>query len=288
MAVKTTFTIRPMTGNDLDQALRLSLAEGWNQTVTDWKFLLENPDNICIVAEKENRIAGTATALIHSGKIAWIGMVLVDKALRGMGAGKMLMSDIITRLGNTESVKLDATLAGQPLYKSLGFVDENRIFRMTATQLKSNDFQYTGETPQKLTRERLQTIIDHDSTIFGAGRAYLLKHLLQKYPEKAFFYPGNIDGWGYILGRDGSRFNYIGPVCASSTGIARDLISAAIRSLVNQPVALDIPADKTDLIRWLEFAGFVKQREFARMYLKENPYPGKIEYQYLISGPEFG
>ena len=80
-----------MRADDLDQALGLSLNEGWNQTMKDWKLLFENPENVCIVAEKDNRVAGTATALNHENKIAWIGMVLVDKSLRGQGAGKMLL-----------------------------------------------------------------------------------------------------------------------------------------------------------------------------------------------------
>ena len=125
------FTIRQMRAADLDQAFGLSLNEGWNQTMNDWKLLFENPENVCIVAEKDNRVAGTATALNHENKIAWIGMVLVDKSLRGQGAGKMLLENIINRLKHVESVKLDATPAGEPLYRKLGFIAEHKIFRMT-------------------------------------------------------------------------------------------------------------------------------------------------------------
>jgi len=34
--------------------------------------------------------------------------------------------------------------------------------------------------------------------------------------------------------------------------------------------------------------GFTTQRHFIRMYHKDNPYPGIIDKQFLISGPEFG
>ena len=95
MPEKKLFYIRPMKPDDLDQAFALSMDEGWNQTMNDWRLLLENPVNICIVAEKDNRVAGTATALNHENKVAWIGMVLVDKVLRGQGAGKMLLEEII-------------------------------------------------------------------------------------------------------------------------------------------------------------------------------------------------
>ena len=113
MPENTTFTIRSMRPDDLDQAFNLSLKEGWNQTMKDWTFIFDNADNVCIVAEKDNRVAGTATALNHEKKIAWIGMVLVDKSLRGQGAGKMLLENIIKRLNHVESIKLDATPAGE-------------------------------------------------------------------------------------------------------------------------------------------------------------------------------
>ena len=108
------FTIRPMRNEDLDQALSLSMAEGWNQTEKDWGLIIGNKHNVCIVVEKDNRLAGTATAMNYENKIAWIGMVLVDKSLRGMGAGKMLLENIIDRLRHIKSVKLDATPAGEP------------------------------------------------------------------------------------------------------------------------------------------------------------------------------
>ena len=129
-----------MTIGDLDQALGLSIEEGWNQTEKDWRLLLENTSNVCIVAEKDGRIIGTATALNHSGKVAWIGMVLVDKPMRRLGAGKLLMNEIISSLGNIESIKLDATPAGQHLYSGLGFIEEYTICRMTSSSLRSIEF----------------------------------------------------------------------------------------------------------------------------------------------------
>jgi predicted GNAT family N-acyltransferase len=288
MAENQSFKIRPMIMGDLDQAISLSNTEGWNQTEKDWRLLLENPLNTCIVAEYNNRVAGTATALNHSDKVAWIGMVLVDKSLRGLGAGKMLLTNIIDTLKPIESIKLDATPAGQPLYQNLGFIEEHKILRMTTTSL--NNFSYT-ESHDKLRyidRESMSEVLKLDKNIFGADRTSLLQTLLRNYPEKAFLLKRNHKLDGYLFGRDGARFNYIGPVFALSSDSARILISKALESLNNQPVALDILQDKEDLVKWLESIGFVKQRYFIRMYLKDNPYPGIVRNQYLISGPEFG
>jgi GNAT superfamily N-acetyltransferase len=282
------FKIRPMITNDLNQAISLSDSEGWNQTEKDWKLLLENPLNICIVAEYNYKVVGTATALNHSNKIAWIGMVLVDKSFRGLGVGKMLLTNIIGTLKNVESIKLDATPAGLPLYENLGFIDEYKIYRMINPLSQSFKKQGFSYEPESMNLDSFSDVIKLDERIFGTARTYLLQTLFRNYPGKAYLIKRNNDLDGYMFGREGTRFNYIGPVCTFSNDSARILISKALESLDHQPVALDILQDKEDLIKWLESLGFVKHRHFIRMYLKCNFYPGLIEYQYLISGPEFG
>jgi len=288
MTENAIFTIRQMRPDDLDQAFGLSMKEGWNQTIKDWKILFDNPDNVCIVAEKDNRIAGTATALNHENRLAWIGMVLVDKSLRGQGAGKKLLEYIINRVKHFESVKLDATPAGEPLYQKLGFIGEHKIFRMTCDNLNcSSEMVRSGEL-YNIDQENLSEVTKLDRKIFGVDRSYLLMNLLSSNPGRAFYLKKNNSPEGYLFGREGSRFNYIGPVSALTYDSASHLILKALQSFNNQPIALDILEDKADLISWLESLGFVKQRHFVRMYLFGNSFPGLVNHQYLISGPEFG
>lgn len=288
MSDKLSFSIRSMKPGDLSLAFELSDTEGWNQTEKDWRLLIENPENTCLIAEHGNRVAGTATALNHSDKVAWIGMVLVDKALRGQGAGKLLLMNIIEKLKHIGSIKLDATPAGEPLYKSLGFVIEHSIIRMTNGSLKFDNSHEPQNGLINIDRKNLHEVIEFDKLIFGADRSYLLNTLLHDYPEKALLLRKDNISHGYIMGRNGTRFNYIGPVYATSAESAIILLKQAFNSLINEPVALDILQDKEDLIKWLESVGFVKQRQFSRMYLKINPFPGIVKNQYLISGPEFG
>jgi GNAT superfamily N-acetyltransferase len=288
MPDKKAFFIRPMKPGDLDQAFALSTEEGWNQTMNDWRLLFDNPDNICIVAEKDKRVAGTATALNHGECVAWIGMVLVDKSLRGQGAGKMLLEEIINSSKHIQSVKLDATPAGEPLYLKLGFIPEYSILRMTRSAQKLNAPKLSRQAVFSVNSTDISEISELDRNIFGADRSYLLNTLINTYPDRAFcLKEGNrIDG--FALGRAGSGFNYIGPVSASSIESAKQLISASLKSLDNKAIAIDILEDKKELTEWLGSEGFIRQRQFSRMYLKANPYPGILNNQFLISGPEFG
>jgi ribosomal protein S18 acetylase RimI-like enzyme len=282
------FTIRPMRSDDLLRALSLSVAEGWNQTEVDWKLLLNNRNNVCIVAEKDGKVAGTATALNHENKLAWIGMVLVDKSLRGLGAGKMLLKHIIDKLKHIRSVKLDATPAGELLYSKLGFIAEYKIFRLKREAGIYSERIACGNDLEGIDKEIFNEIVGIDKVVFGSERSYLLLNLLNNFPERTLYIKDENGIEGYLFGRDGSRFSYIGPVVAESTDAAKCLISKALEGLTDQPVGVDVPEFNEELLKWLDSVGFVIQRYFVRMYLNVNPFPGEIRKQYLTGGPEFG
>jgi hypothetical protein len=205
-----------------------------------------------------------------------------------MGAGRMLLENLIGRLGNVESVKLDATPAGEPLYRKLGFIPEYKIFRM-GCRVKDN---YPGMPVSKsisyIDRGVFKEILQLDSSVFGADRSYLLNHWLDDHPSRAFCIKKAKSLKGYVFGRDGSRFNYIGPLASISQSAAAELVLKSLEPVAGQSVAIDIPEDKEEMIGLLESEGFMKQRHFVRMYLGKNPYPGMVSRQYLISGPEFG
>jgi len=288
MAGNLNFFVRQMLLSDLKAALDLSMAEGWNQTEKDWHLMFDNQSNICLVAESSQKVIGTATAINYANLATWIGMVLVDKEFRKKGVGRMLVTNIIEKLKGFRSVKLDATPAGQPLYEKLGFIEERVLYRMTNPSFQSAGKEKFDLAPEPVYQNDLDEIIKFDRSIFGADRTYLLKTILHNNPGKAFLVKQNGKVTGYIMGRIGIKANYIGPVFAFNTTDAEALIFKALESLNNQPVTLDVQEDKSELVKWLELIGFVRQRQFVRMYLKYNPYPGQVENQYLIIGPEYG
>ncbi len=280
-------TLRPMQLSDLNCAMQLSTAEGWNQTESDWKLFIENPLNICLVAMAGKKVIGTIAAINYSNEVEWIGMVLVNKAYRGNGVSTLLMKSILDKSASFKSVKLDATLAGQAVYSKLGFKNEYIITRMT-----SSSVQYLNDDgglfPEPIQLKDIEEIIALDKDIFGAGRRYLIEYLIKKYPGKSWMLKRNNHVTGFVLGRDGNKYNHIGPVTASSDADTKILISKALSKLNNQPAVVDIFNDKEDLLNWFHSIGFVNQRQFIRMYKDQNSFPGIIEKQYLICGPEFG
>ena len=93
---------------------------------------------------------------------------------------------------------------------------------------------------------------------------------------------------GVALGRKGNRFYQIGPVLATTKENAKTLILKSIVGFEGLPFVVDVPEAKKELIDWLSGLGFSIQRHFVRMYQNKNPFPGILNKQFLICGPEFG
>lgn len=276
-----------MGTDDLSQVAALSRAEGWNQTDADWRFLITNPGNVSVVAVTGDKIIGTAVATVHSNHLAWIGMVLVNKENRGCGIGKMLMVYIIDHLEHISSIKLDATPAGQPLYAKLGFREECQILRMLNQNYTINPDPRPEYIAEPLREESFHEILKLDKRISGIERRELLTYLFRNYPEKAFLISRDGKPEGYIMGRKGIRYNYLGPLCSLTEESARSLFLSAANPLAGTPVAVDIPGERPEFKKWLESSGFEYQRSFTRMYLKSLSDSGESRHQYLISGPEY-
>lgn len=281
--------IKRLEIQDIEQAVKLSNAEKWNQTKKDWELLIRNQQNICLAATDSDRIIGTATAINYANDVAWIGMVLVDQEYRGRKVSKLLLSGLFEKLGLCRSLKLDATAAGQPVYQKFGFKDEFLIHRMSASSVLKIGLQFdSGISPERACTENIPEIVEFDKRVFGANRKQLIEFLINDYPDNAWMLRQEGQITGIALGRKGSRFFQVGPVLASTTEDAKKLISKSIEGLANHPVVIDILDDKKELMDWLCSIGFTKQRHFIRMYQKENFYPGLPKSQFLICGPEFG
>lgn len=122
-------TIRCLQDADLADCMRLKEAAGWNQTLADWRALLRCAPLGCFGIEVEGRLVASATAVAHAG-VGWVGMVLTDPLFRGRGFATALMNHSLAYLDSrVETVKLDASAEGEPIYRKLGFVEEAVIER---------------------------------------------------------------------------------------------------------------------------------------------------------------
>lgn len=285
---KISYSIRAMKPADIPAAMRLKDIEGWNQTQSDWNIFLKNNSGLCLVADLNGSVIGTAAAINYSNTVSWISMVLVDKEFRGQGISGKLLSGLIESLTSCKSVKLDATPAGMKVYEKIGFTCEYKIFRMTNPAVNFRFPEKVDNLPKKAKSDDIAEISDFDQRVFGADRTILLEALRSEYPDRAWILRKNNRITGYALGRAGTRYNHIGPVGALLVQDAVILIKKILENNTERPVVVDIPENMNELSGWLQSTGFASRRHFTRMYFKKNPFPGEINKQFLICGPEFG
>jgi GNAT superfamily N-acetyltransferase len=284
--------IRAMTSADIPAGLRLCRLAGWNQLAGDWALFLDLSADACFVAVDGDRVVGTAGAVRYDARLAWIGMMLVDPAVRGRGIGTGLLSAVLRAVERVPLVGLDATPAGKPLYRKFGFACWRRLVRLEATTI--NVMPAPANAVRTMTTADLASLVSSDTEVFGADRHALLEWSRAHAPEYALV-AGEGQPSGYCFGRHGARFEHLGPIVAGSVETARELAAAAFRLRPGQPFVVDVPVEDAAWMRWLAGAGFREQRPFTRM-LRGNiegsgvvpPESGNALRQFAVFGPEFG
>jgi GNAT superfamily N-acetyltransferase len=170
--------IRRIKRTDLPDAMRLKDQEGWNQTRKDWLFLMEE-DHICLVADYRGMVVATTAAAVYVGETAWVGMVLVDPAYRGMGISKKLLNRLVNDLSEVKNIGLDATEAGKRVYEKLGFVEEYSILRMVCHTPVDGVFGKNEPRLVRLNTFRLERFFEEVKIYFnGMTNNYAVSYFL--------------------------------------------------------------------------------------------------------------
>lgn len=260
--------VRLLDEQDTPIAYRLSCEAGWNQTEDDWRMLLRlSPEN-CFGIDADGRLVATATLICYGKQLAWIGMVLTNRAYQRRGFARTLLQRTIDRADELgiESLKLDATDQGQPLYEKLGFRVEQPVERW-----------WRGATGAPIEATLwLHDTVKLDQAAFGADRSQLLSAL----GERGKFYarPG-----GFCLCRAGRRANYVGPCISQSREIAREFIGAC----ASEESYWDLLPHNHAALELAQELGFSPQRKLIRM-VRGRDLRGREDWIYAIAGFELG
>lgn len=279
--------IRLLAREDLPFADSLRALAGWNQTVADWeRFLATGPDG-CFFAEWNGVPAGTATTIIYSEALAWIGMVLVHPNFRRRGIGRALLERCIEHLRSrgVRCIKLDATPLGKKVYDDLGFQDEWTLTRWERAAVHETCLEPSSSIRSCRDVDVIELL---DASTFGTSRRKVLEPLMRQARSALVSETesGQVDGYGLL--REGSAASYLGPVAAESYDAAIRLVNTLLPGAVGRNVYWDIPDENMSASAQARELGFTPQRTLTRMYLGENATPGDPQRQFAIAGPEAG
>jgi predicted N-acetyltransferase YhbS len=280
--------IRVLNESDVAAATALANVEGWNQTSQDWRLILRHSAGGSFMASLGGRMIGTVSTVKYAAALGWIGMLVVVEKHRGQGVGRSLMQAAMNYLqeSGVQGVKLDATPAGQPLYRSLGFQPRAIVCRWQG--VPSAAPQRRSRAP--MTKELRAAVRALDRRAFGVGRQAVLDQLLANCSVVPVVATSSspAGACGYGLGRRGAKAFYIGPVVADSDSNATWILEKLLAQLSGEKVCFD------QLVHWSSAAsllgkrGFVKQRALMRMSYGRPSDAGVGRSIFCSAGPELG
>ncbi len=269
--------VRNLTFEDIPAAMRLSTDAGWNQTEDDWRMLLHLAPPGCLGIEVNGELASTATLLCYGKRLAWLGMVLTGISYRGRGFARRLVAQALALADQSgiESVKLDATDQGRPLYEKLGFGPEQDLERWECSAgMVSPRSECISLTPSA------EDWFRADMRAFGADRSELLRRLAQRNS------PLVLES-SYLLTRPGRLTQYLGPCVAERPSTARILIERALYSASTGAWSWDLPVANSSAMGLARDLGFTPKRHLARM-VRGGDLRAEDSSIYAIAGFELG
>ena len=293
MAASEALSLGSLTLADVAGGLALSSGAGWNQTADDWAYFIQQGHAVGF-RTPAGRLVATAAALLYGGGLGWISMVLVTPEWRHRGLASLLVENCIRRLQAAHITPvLDATPAGAPVYKHLGFRAGFDLERWeglgtgtTAGSVPPGDL--TGAAAPSDVRSAdasdLGAMAALDQAANGIGRRALLHNLLARHGTQAWIAR---DRSGFAVARAGHRAIQLGPLVAPDETSALALLRAALAGSKG-PVFLDVPTHWTTIAASLERRGFRRQRPFVRMALGQAQTLAVPPRLFVLAGPEFG
>jgi predicted N-acetyltransferase YhbS len=314
--------IRALTTADIPAGQRLREQAGWNQTADDWQRLLHwdasgcwvaepnGPDRPCVSDGSGTWVVGTTAVTGYGSRIAWVGMVLVDEAHRRQGIGQALLTHALAYLEarGVQTVALDSTPAGQPLYARLGFVEAFELARWRGP-FPSLSVDAGAAAARAYVRRMqpadLPDVSAYDARLFGTDRAHILAALQAGHPATCVVAQRDGHVTGYALSRPGARAWHLGPVAADDRQTAAALAIASLAAAAMPSIGpdgpdrpegptnphelvMDVVMPNSDAVQLAQALGLSLVRPFIRMTRGAAPPAVDLARLYTSAGPELG
>lgn len=276
------FTIRRMERHELDFAVGLAAAEGWNPGLADAEAFWQADPEGYFLGLLDGRPVATISAVRYAddgpnqasgsaSPFGFIGLYIVVPELRGRGLGCRLWDAALSTL-TVPTIGLDAVLAQQDNYRKSGFALAMRNCRYQGNSLspgsKAGGAVPAGLSP--LAEFPLAEVLAYDRRCFPARREAFLGAWLSAPGHAALGLRrgGSLAGFGVV--RPCGVGSKIGPLFADDDAAAHALFhglcQAVPQSAKGGPVFLDVPMPHAGAVRLAEAHGMLPVFETARMY----------------------
>jgi GNAT superfamily N-acetyltransferase len=265
--------IRQMDDVDLGQVLELRSVVRWAADPNAFGILRGMRDARWAVAEA---VDGTLAGMVGGVPLGGIGILChlaVRDDYRKMGLGYTLSSWAVLYLRSRGArvVRLYSTRRAEGLYLSLGFRPNapRTVYRLDEAPREGGKEKGDGHRVETLSFGDLPELYGLDRWSYGADRSAIIFATLRLHPGGGLVArdsSGRIKG--YLVRSSSGHTNRIGPFVASSPGVARLLLSGALRASGGSPVEVTVPGSLESSAHGLlrEF-GFKGRRDRLQMEL---------------------
>ena len=277
MSGSSSVVVRRLEVSDIPAAMELSQQAGWNQTIEDWRLLIDLSPEGCFAIAVDGELAATTTLIRYGRRLAWVGMVLTKESYRGRGFAKRLLSKVLNHADELgiETVKLDATDQGQPLYEKTGFRCEQPVERWS--RRASPDAGVKAPRVDILLPEDCRIADQH---AFGVSRTELLQRLGRRGISQ-------VNGSSYIMTRPGRDSDYLGPSVCDVQEVARKLVEQALTRGKDRAWSWDLLPRNSSAVAIARDLGFSPTRHLQRMVRGKDLHVQEALI-YAIAGFELG
>lgn len=247
------FDVVPLAVADLPAAVELSRAVGWPHRLEDWEFVLGLGHGIA--ARSGGRLVGTAMWWNYDHGLARVGMVVVDPKIQRAGIGARLMDALMATL-DAPAIVLNATEAGEPLYRRLGFQTVGGIVQHQGVPAAAPAVALrAGVGFRALARDDSARLVALDGEALGVRRPAVIEALIGCADGVALAGADGIEGFAFC--RRFGRGHVIGPVVAPDENTAQALIAHWTGQHIGGFVRIDVPVT-AGLSPWLETLGLAR------------------------------
>jgi GNAT superfamily N-acetyltransferase len=279
--------IRKMNLEDVEFAIEMAAAEGWNPGIHDGEIFYETDPDGFFIAEIEGEPVGCASAVAYDNSYGFFGFYVVKPGFRGKGIGTRLTEKCLEYMGE-RNTGLDGVVENEKKYqKVMKFRSFYSNLRFEGTAGEDITGKEIAEGITKISEAPVENLLEYESQMFPAPRPDFLEKWINQPDSFAFasFEAGVLKGYGVIRK---CRAGYkIGPLFADDENTAEKLFRALNASVSGETLYFDVPEPNKKAMELAEKYGMKVMFKTIRMYSKEDP-GIKLERVYGVTTFELG
>ncbi|AAM04221.1 TPA: GNAT family N-acetyltransferase [Methanosarcina acetivorans] len=228
--------IRKMSREEVEFAVEMAAAEGWNPGIHDGELFYEADNDGFFIAELEGKPAGCASAVAYDDSFGFLGLYVVKPEFRKKYIGRKLTEKCLEYLED-RNIGLDGVVENEKKYQKM------MKFSSSYSNLRFEG-KGGGEIPGgivKISEVPFGKLLSYDRRMFPAPRSGFLKKWINQPDSYAFaaLEEGAMKGYGVIRK---CRVGYkVGPLFADEQDTAEKIFRALKASVPGETVYLDVP-----------------------------------------------